>query len=156
VVSSEAEAEADCPLVDVVGVTDDDAFDCTYEEWSQHLRDDVRRASQEGAAPKPPFTLEPAEDAGLAERIERAQTTGLEDGTRIEARGDGWVVVDSFFSYLLDPEDASWVVSADDEDVPPAVFPTAAAAFKAWERCEQVAEERKWRRAEALRRLGKG
>jgi hypothetical protein len=48
------------------------------------------------------------------------------------------------------------VVGDDDEDMPPAVFPTATAAYRAWERSEQVGQERKQRREEALRRLGKG
>jgi hypothetical protein len=79
----------------------------------------------------------------------------LEDGTKIEARGDGWVVIDSFYSFLLDPEDASWVVGEDDEDMPPAIFPTAEAAYRAWELAERVSAERSRRREEALRRLDK-
>ena len=92
----------------------------------------------------------------LAERLRQAQTTGLEDGTRIEARGNGWVVVGSFFSFLVDPEDAAWVVDEDDEDMPPAVFPTAEAAYRAWERSQEVAAARAKRREEALKRLGRG
>jgi sirohydrochlorin ferrochelatase len=47
-----------------------------------------------------------------------ALTCGLEDGTRIEKRQDGWVVVDRHGFYLENPEDAAWVADADDEDMP--------------------------------------
>ena len=83
-------------------------------------------------------------------------TSGLEDGTRIEPHGDGWGVVDRFQSYLTDPEDASWIVDPDDEDVPLAVFPTAEAAYRAWARSGEVAKARARRREEALRRLRNG
>jgi hypothetical protein len=73
-------------------------------------------------------------------------TAGLENGSKIEACGDGWVVVDNLHSFLVDPEDAAWVVGDDDEDMPPTVFPTAAAAYKAWERSGEVAAARKRRR----------
>jgi len=43
------------------------------------------------------------------------------------------VAIDSFHSLLLDPQDASWVASEDIEVMPPAVFPTAEAAYRAWE-----------------------
>ena len=101
-----------------------------------------------------PLAVQPSNDPLPAARIERARTTGLEDGTRIEARGDGWVVVDSFYSYLVDPEDAAWVAGDDDEDVPPTVSPSAVAAYRAWERAGAVAASRKRRPEEALRRLG--
>jgi hypothetical protein len=43
-------------------------------------------------------------------------------------------------SYLMDPEEASWVIGDNDEVVPSAVFPTAEAAFRAWERAEEVTQ----------------
>ncbi|MHC4176694.1 MAG: hypothetical protein ACYSWU_04265 [Planctomycetota bacterium] len=82
-------------------------------------------------------------------------TSGLEDGTRIEPHGDGWVAIDRYGSFLTDPEDASWIVDPDDEDMPLAVFPTAQAAYRAWEHSEKAAKARAGRRREALRRLGK-
>jgi hypothetical protein len=94
-------------------------------------------------------------DPLLAAKIERAKMVGLEDGTRIEARGDGWVVIDSFYSYLVDPEDAAWVAGDDDEEMPPAVFPSAEAAYRARERSEETSAARKGRREEALKRLGR-
>jgi hypothetical protein len=145
-----AEAEADCPLLDVIGIGDEAGFDCTYAEWVEYFRDEVYQAAQQPAPP-----MQPLEDADLSERIEEARTAGLEDGTRIEARGDGWVVVDSLHSYLVDPEDAAWVVGDDDEDMPPTVFPSVAAAYRAWERSQEVGAARKRRREEALKRLGR-
>ena len=120
-----AQTEADCRLVEVAWVMEGSDFDCTYEEWVEHLRNDVLRAAQESAVPRPTSTVQPSNDPFLAGKIERARTTSLEDGTQIEARGEGWVVVDGFYSYLVDPEDAAWVADDDDEDMPPAVFPTA-------------------------------
>ncbi len=64
------------------------------------------------------------------------------------------MVIDSFYSFLLDPEEASWVTGADDEE-PPAIFPTAGAAYRAWQRSQVVAETREKRRKEALKRLGR-
>ena len=148
-----AETEAECPLVDEIGVGNEDAFDCAYEEWAQYLRGDVLRAAEEKChKPSPP----PPSDADIAERVQQATASGLEDGTRIEPHGDGWVVVDRFQSYLTDPEDASWIVDPDDEDVPLAVFPTAEAAYRAWARSGEVAKARARRREEALRRLRNG
>jgi hypothetical protein len=74
---------------------------------------------------------------------------------RIEARDDGWVVVDSFYSYLVDPEDAAWVAGDDDAERPPAAFPSVAEAYRAWERVEEVTAARKQRREDALKRLGR-
>lgn len=146
--------ETNCPLVHEIGVGNEEAFDCTYEEWAEHFRDAVHRASREEASQVP--RAEADEDSTrLAERTQQARTTGLEDGTRIKAQGNGWVVIDGFQSLLADPEDASWVVDPDDEDMPPAVFRTPEAACRAWERSQEVAAVRASRREEALRRLGK-
>jgi len=126
--SEVAETEPQSPLVDEIGVGDEDAFDCTYEEWTQHLRSDVARAAEErshGASPTPPG------DSDIAQRVQQAMTSGLEDGTRIESHRDGWVVVDRFQSYLTDPEDGSWIVDPDDEDMPLAVFSSAEVAYRA-------------------------
>jgi len=152
--SEQVAAEADCSLVLETSIGDRDAFDCTYEEWAEHFRDTVRRAARQEIPLAPPVEAmdDPAE---LAERLHRAQTTGLEDGTRIEARGDGWVVADDFDSFLLDPEEASWLVGDDDEDFPPAIFPTAEAAYRAWQRSQSVEEARAKRHKEALKRLGR-
>jgi hypothetical protein len=62
--------------------------------------------------------------------------------------------VDGFYSYLVDPEDAAWVVG-DDEDTPPMMFPSAEVAYWAWQRSEEMSAARTQRREEALKRLGK-
>lgn len=145
-------AEAECPMVREVSVGDRRDFDCTYGEWVECLRDDVLRAAEE----KPPkSTSPPTEDADIAAGVQQAITTGLEDGTKIQRRGDGWVVIDSFYSYLSDPEDASWVTDPDDEDVPLALFQSPEDAYRAWVRSEEVAAARAKRREEALKRLGR-
>ena len=79
---------------------------------------------------------------------------GLENGTGMESHGDGWVVVDRFQSYLTDPEDASWIVDPDDEDVPLAVFSSSEAAYRAWERSEEVATARTKRRGGGITEAG--
>jgi hypothetical protein len=152
--SAEAAAEADCPLVTEISAIDTDSFDCTYHEWVACLREDVRQAAREKTPLAPP--AEAMDEPGdLAARVQQAQAGGLEDGTRIEARGDGWVVVDSFYCFLLDPEDASWGSDEGDEDLPLAIFPTAEEAYRAWLRSQVVAEARAKRREAALKRLGR-
>lgn len=101
--------------MDGIGLGDEDAFDCTYEEWGEHLRGEVLRAAEEETY-KPSQPPQGASD--IAGRVQQATASGLEDSTRIEPHGDGWVVIDRFQSYLTDPEDASWVVDPDDEDMP--------------------------------------
>ena len=150
-----AEAEAECPLVCEIGVGSEADFDCKYKEWVEHLRADVQAAADEVSTEPLPTDTALDEDAGFAERVRQAQTTGLDDGTRIEPHGEGWVVLDSFWSYLSEPEYASWVVGPDDEDVPPAVFPTPEAAYRAWERSQEVAAARAVRSEKALKRLGR-
>ena len=70
---------------------------------------------------------------------------------RLESRGsDGG---DS--PYLLeDPNSAVWVPE-DDAELPAMVFSTAEEAYAAYRRSCAVGEARKWRREEALKRLGK-
>ncbi len=151
---STAETESECPLVDEIGVGDEDAFDCTYQEWVAHLRADVHEAAENRAAQAPPPDAVGEAKPGPSERLKQAQTSGLDDGTRIEAREAGWVVVDSQGFFLADPEDADWVAEEDDEYVPAAVFESPEAALRAWERSERAAKARAERRRQALRRLG--
>lgn len=148
----EGAAEADCPLVFQISAFGKNPFDCAYQEWVACLRDDVRRAARDKTPLAPPAEVM-EEPRDLATRVHQARTAGLEDGTRIEARGDGWVVIDSFSSFLLDPEDASW--GTDGDDVPLAIFPTAEAAYRAWLRSQVVAKARAQRREKALKRLGR-
>ena len=145
-----AEVEAECPLVLDIGVTSAEDFDCTYEEWVQHLRDDVLQAAEEK-----PDKLPPPLD--IAERVQQAMTSGLEDGARIERRDNGWVVVVGIHWFLVDPDDAYWMRCLDDEGMPPTTLflPTPEAAFLAWKRFKEVAGARIRRRIEALKLLGK-
>ena len=149
-----AEAEARCPLVAVIEVAREHVFDCSYEQWVKLLRGDVQQAAQEVPSRTLQPTGQPSDDAGLAERVNRAMTDGLKDGARIVAKSNGWVVVDSFNAHLCDPEEASWVFG-NHRDMPPAVFPTPAEAYRAWERTEEVGKARNDRRVEALKRIGK-
>ena len=101
-----AEVEGECLSVWEISISSPEDFDCTYEEWVQHLRGDVLQAAEERPDTSP-FSLG---DTDLAERVQQAMNSGLEDGARIERRDNGWVVVDNFQSFLADPDDASWVV----------------------------------------------
>jgi hypothetical protein len=69
-------------------------------------------------------------------------TRGLDDGSRIRSHKCGWVVVDPNGLFLADPHNAAWVMSARSKQMPPALFPTAAAAYLGWMRSLQVAEQR--------------
>ena len=150
-----AEAETDCPLVEVIGVADEADFDGTFAEWVEQLRADVRQAAQQNTSCEPLPAEQSSEDASLNKQVEQARTAGLEDGARIESRGEGWVVVDSFSSFLVDPDDAAWVIGDDVEEMPPTVFPTTVAAYRAWQRSNEVAKARECRREAALKRLGR-
>ncbi len=145
--------EAECLLVGEISVSGQQDFDCTYEEWTEHFREAVLRAVPEGKPSESSPT--PAEDIDIATKVKQAMTTGLADGTRIRRHGDDWVVVDSFCSYLVAPEDPCWVTDPDDEDVRVAVFPSPEDAYRAWVRSEEVAAARARRREEALKRLGR-
>ena len=144
-------AELACRLVWQVRVRNLGDFHCTYDEWVEHLREDVMSAVEQTPEQSVAFTQD---DAEIAKDVTLATSTGLEDGTRIERRG-GWVVIDSFYSYLADPEDAAWVTDPDDEDMPAARFDTPEAAYRAWMRSEEVAAAGAKRRAEALGKLGR-
>ena len=78
----------------------------------------------------------------LVSSIQQAKTTGLDDGTRIKARRKGWVVIDRHGFYLADPHAAAWVGSPSDKKMPPAVFPTAEAAYAAWKQSNEAAQGR--------------
>jgi len=68
----------------------------------------------------------------------------------------GWsLIARASISMIDDLLDAYWVADLDDDDMPAAVYPTPEAALRAWTFSERVAEERRQRREEPLRRLGK-
>lgn len=125
-----AESEAGCRIVEVVGVTDEGDFDCTHDEWVEHFWADVRRAAQEDLAHEVLPASQPDSDPLELVWIAQARTTGLEDGTRIEAHGDGWIVVDGLKTYRVDPEDAAWVAGVNDEGRTPMIFRSSEEAYR--------------------------
>jgi len=144
------EKETDCPFMCEIG-TDAESFDCTYEEWSMHLRDAVHRASAKSDFANDSSTA----DGDNSEKGERTQGAGLKGGDLIERHERGWVIADDTDCYLADAERAIWVVGDDDEDMPPLYFDTAEAALLAYDCSLRAAELRAQRRKEALERLGK-
>jgi hypothetical protein len=81
----------------------------------------------------------------LLERLNSLQdsvTEGLDDGSRIKSHRGGWVVVDRAGLFLADPDSATWVMSARSKKMPPALFPTAAAAYLAWMQSQESAKDR--------------
>ena len=145
------ERETNCPLVWEIGVSGAEDFDCTYEEWTEHLRDAVHRAVDQPDVTTDPGTF----DGNIAEKVKRALESGLDGGNRMERRDRRWVIIDETDSYLADVERAVWVVGDDDEDMPPLYFDTAEAALLAYDHSQRAVELRAQRREEALRRLGK-
>jgi hypothetical protein len=147
----ETAAEATCDLIDAITVRASD-FDCMYRQWVESFRDEVFRVARDGIPPVPLSEMidEPAD---FAETLYQAQATGLDDGTRIEARGDGWVVVDSALCLLRDANEGVWIVDELDPLLPPAVFSSPDEAFRAWQKAQAASAIRAARRQEALTRL---
>jgi hypothetical protein len=147
-----AAAEASkCRLVCEIGVTDAEDFECSYQEWVDHFRD----AAHSAAVEREQSGQEVRWTGELMKQVHVATTAGLDDGTRIERQQNGWVVVDRYGSYLMDPEDAAWVADADDEDLPALVFENPEEAYVAYLRSCAVGDAREGRREEALKRLGR-
>ena len=147
-----AAAEASrCRLVCEIGVTDADDFECSYQEWVEHLRDAAHRAAEacDQSGQEVRWTGE------LMKQVHLATAGCLDDGTRIEQQRGGWVVVDRYGYFLMDPEDAAWVADADDEDLPALVFENPEEAYVAYLRSCAVGDARERRREEALKRLGR-
>ncbi|MCY2987845.1 MAG: hypothetical protein NTY19_08285 [Planctomycetota bacterium] len=147
-----AAAEASkCPFVCEIGVTDAEDFECSYQEWVEQLRDAAHRAAVE----RDQSGQEVRWTGELMKQVHVATTAGLDDGTRIERQQNGWVVVDRYGYFLMDPEDAAWVADADDEDMPALVFGNPEEAYVAYLRSCAVGDARERRRDEALKRLGR-
>lgn len=142
---------AECPLVVEIGTTRDD-FDCSYEEWLEHLRGDVQRAMGERDQRGKAFEW----SGDIMKKVYAAMTDGLEDGTRIEQWQGRWIVVDRHGFFLHDPNDTAWVADVEDEDLPAMLFASPEEAYAAWLRSCQSANDRMQRREAALRRLGRG
>ena len=81
----------------------------------------------------------------LLERVKSLQdsvTEGLDDGSRIRSHKGGWGVVGRNGLFLADPNNATWVMSPNVKEIPPAVFPSAAEAYLAWMQSQAVARDR--------------
>jgi hypothetical protein len=141
--------ETRCPLVGEIGVTDADAFDCTYEEWVTHLRDAVHRSIEQ---PDVRTDLS-ADDKEIVQKVKQSLEDGLSDGNRIEHRERGWVIVDETDCYLTDIDYPVWVVGDDDEDMPPLYFECAEAAYLAYKQSQRSMELLAKRRKKALQQI---
>jgi len=146
-----AEQEADCRFIVEISAAND-AFDCSYCEWTEHFREDVRRIADKHSVV--PVVVPDEDEAATLAAVKQAQSTGLSDGTRIVSRQDGWLVLDDGGYFLEDPNAAVWVPE-DDADLPAMVFITAEEAYAAYRRSCAVGEARKRRRERALKRLGR-
>ena len=91
----------------------------------------------------------------MMKRVGLAITCSWDNSTRIERQQSGWIVVDRYGYFLMDPEDAAWVTDADDEDLPALVFGNPEEAYVAYLRSCAVGDARERRREEALKRLGR-
>jgi hypothetical protein len=79
----------------------------------------------------------------LLERLKSVQDSAaqaLDDGTRIKRCRRGWAVVNAHGLFLVDPKSATWAVPPHAKEMPPAVFPTLAAAHAAWLESQEVAK----------------
>ncbi|MFI5454047.1 MAG: hypothetical protein ACHRXM_01210 [Isosphaerales bacterium] len=138
--------EGACRLVFKMFVTMNEGLDCNYEEWVRLFRGAVHEAA---ALHKKGEIVEPCQ---LAEAEQAAQTGMpilLEEGCRIERRGEGWVIVDPSGGCLFEIERCMW--SSDE----PRVFDTPAGAVAAFLRAQAYCEGRKRRYREAMIRLGR-
>ena len=146
-----AEQEADCRFIAEISAAND-AFDCSYTEWVEYFRNDVRSIADKHSVV--PVVVPDEDEAATLAAIKQAQSTGLSDGTRIVSREGGWLVLNDRGYLLEDPNAAVWVPE-DDEDLPAMFFSTAEQAYVAYRRSCAVGEARKRRREEALKRLGR-
>jgi hypothetical protein len=120
----------------------------TAEDLLGHMRKDEMKTVCEGVG----LSGNGRRDE-LLERLRSVQnsiTQGLDDGTRIKSYKKGWSVVDRHGLFLADPKSATWVISRHDKEMPPAVFPTAAAAYMAWMQSQEVAKGRKQQQPDVL------
>lgn len=146
------EAEADFPVLEDIGVLDENMFDCSYEDWSRLFRQDARQAAREREQ------LSPISEViiGSTRRLRwmrHVREIRLKDGPRILARRIGWVVVDKSGGFLISPEDDLWMLSEFPPDMPAMVFATPEAAVGAWKLSQEAGKAIRQRRGEALQRL---
>lgn len=123
---TEAETEADCPLVEWIGVEKDFEFDCTLEEWRELFRADVREAAETGPAETPEPSPEAVDD------FLRGSTAGeLGGDAAVRPWNSGWAVFGMGESVLVPGEDV-WVPIEFIDRHPAALFGSPAAAAAAY------------------------
>jgi hypothetical protein len=153
-----AREEAACPhVVYEVHVYDPGGFDCTYEEWVQLFREEVLRAASQEKTEVPGPDVVPSEEQ--LRRARQAAETGhpleLADGHKIEPREGGWVVVNRWRSFLVDPYLCMWASDDVRGGPPPRFFATPAEAYAALVWSASLAKARVERYDQALKRLGR-
>jgi hypothetical protein len=109
----------------------------TVDELLRHMRKDEIKAACERMGLSTAGRRDELLDR--MKRVYDSVTVGLPDGSRIKSYKKGWAVVDRHGLVLADPESATWVMPSQNQDAPPAIYPTAAAAYLAWMRSQQVA-----------------
>jgi hypothetical protein len=58
----------------------------------------------------------------IEDQVVTALASGLPNGYRAQERDQRWVVFDGTDPYLCDVDNAEWVYSDDDEEMPPLLF----------------------------------
>jgi hypothetical protein len=148
--------EASCPLVDPIGVIDEDGFDCTHAEWVELFRDELHRfASAESTGwISPEVVLSGKQLVGAFKAQRSGKPLKLDGGRRIEPREGGWIVVDRRGSVLVEIEDPGWGPDGDPK-MPPLRFLTPKEALIGLLRSETIATARSERYEAAMERLGR-
>jgi len=111
-------------------------WDCDYPTWT---------ASFSQAVPTAPFQVGPATTGAAHE---------MPSGSRVERRGDLWVVRDDGGSYWCGLIENGWTASPDDEEMAALTFPTEAEARSAYIQADRMYGERAARHQAAAERLG--
>ena len=127
--------------------------DLLADAWARHHRPELTEASLLDAA----VVYAACMTAGrLIEDMPDVAVVMLRDGPRkvnprIIRRAS--IRLDEMFERFWDDRD--FLLIDEWQDPPPAIFPTAEAAYRAWQRSQVVMEARAKRRREALKRLGR-
>jgi hypothetical protein len=149
--------EVACPLVAEIGDIGEDDFDCSYAEWAQLFRAEVRRAASAG--PPESTALEIVLSPRQMADAERAGASGgplvLDDDHRAELREGVWIVVNRFGHVLVGIDESLWDIRDNVTGLPPLKFSTPEEALIGYLRSMKMATARSERNEAALRRLGR-
>ncbi|QDV34704.1 hypothetical protein [Tautonia plasticadhaerens] len=152
----EIEGEHEGPLVVVAEATESSDFDCTYEEWARHFREEARRAGEAHAGRPADFSAVPGPE--WADQVDRAGVTGLpiklEHGCWIEQIVERWVVRDRDGDLLEDPLENCWSGEGLVDDLRSVSYATPRVALGAYLWCREMAADRQARHEDAMRLLG--